>query len=79
MARPTKNDSKSADGFLNLSIELPNGEIVKLRKGVPLDSDNRAERSLLNAAKNDSAFTVTLTGSVHTIVDETKTEDIVFG
>lgn len=78
MGRPTKTDTKSADGFLNLSIELPSGETVRLRKGVPLDLDNRIERSLLNAASANSDFTIKLVGSIHTVVDESASEDIVF-
>jgi len=78
MGRPTKSDTKSADGFLNLSIEMPDGSSIRLRKGVPLDIDNRVERSLLNAATTNSDFTVKLTGSVHAIVDESEAEDIVF-
>ena len=78
MSYSTNNDKKSADGFLNLSIEMPDGSSIRLRKGVPLDASNRIERSLLNAQAANADFKVTLTGHVHTVLDEAETEDLIF-
>lgn len=71
---------KSADGFLNLSIELPDGSTIRLQKGVPLDAETRIGRSLLNAAASNDDFTVTCTGTVHAVTDDAdNAEDIIFG
>ena len=73
----TYTTDKKADGFLNLVIKTPKGD-VKLRRGIALDTSNRVERSLLNATIADPEFVVELTGSVHIVTDETSQEDIAF-
>lgn len=71
------NRQAKADAFINVTITDSNGELHRIRRGIPLDLSNRIERSIINKAKADSEFKITLEGTVYVSPDEeTEAEDI---
>lgn len=74
------NQRPKAEGFLNIVLKDANGNEIRLPKGIPLDSNNRTYRSLINAAKKHAAvgqeFVIEASASVHLVDDK---EDIPFG
>ena len=74
----TSSEFKKAEAFVNFEFPLPNGEVIKLRKGVPLEVANRFERSLINAKKANPDFSVTCVATVHLVQDDSDTEDYEF-
>ncbi len=63
-AKTTNSDMKKADAFLNLKLVDAEGNVHTLPKGLPLFSDSRVLRSLINAAKANPDKEFTLTGTV---------------
>jgi len=75
-------NQQKAEAFGNCSFEVDGNE-YKIPKGIPMDSNNRVTRSMINAAKaaaeKGDEFTVTLTCTVKLVVDDSGLEDIKFG
>ena len=80
MATRTQSSSASfvkADAFLNISVVAADGSVHRLRKGIPLHTDNSLERSLINAMKSDPDLVLQVTADV-LVVTEDNGEDIAF-
>lgn len=72
----TRSEYKKADGFLNLKLVTADGTEFIISTGVPLHSEKKLDRSIINAVKADPSKVFTLTGTVH-IVSEDDGEDFV--
>ena len=77
-ASSSKKDFDKAVAFFNVEIPLPNGQVVKFRKGIPLGSDNVLERSVTNKELSEPGHVFQCTGTVHIVEDNSQTEDYEF-
>ncbi len=57
-------------GYVNLVFTDSKGTEFKIKKGAPLFFDGAFEQYLLQQAKNDPNFTITLTGKVFAYEDK---------
>ena len=73
-----KKEFDKAIAFFNVEIPLPNGQVVKFRKGIPLGTDNVLERSVINKELAKQGHVFLCTGTVHIVEDSAQTEDYEF-
>ena len=61
-------EMKLADGFMNAVFTDDNGKEFRLKKGIPLNASDPVENVILEAAKANEDFTITLQATVHVVI-----------